>query len=276
MFKYVTTDSIIANVMAGSTGTALNQAGVQLCINVCSSLAQAASACCGVLFGLRVQRELVLRIHAHYFERSVLYRINKVDSVDGVDQRIVADVAGMREALAWLFGNPFAYLNYRVGFLPLSLTFAIMVVYALALAWSLTLFFVGSVLAALFAQLLASIVTSKAVERRQEAEGQLRLHYGRLRAAVESVTFFRGLPEELVRAERLLDECVTARAAYVHLAALVVTPTVLMYYVRRARVRGGKGRVVFGMFGNRMCASCILFYSCDGASCDSSSLVFKL
>lgn len=234
MFKYVTTDSIIANAMAGNTGKALNQSGIQLCINVCSSLAQAVSACCGVLFALRVQREIVLRIHARYFERTVLYRINRVDTLDGIDQRIVADVAGMREALAWLFGNPFAYLNYRVGFLPLSVTFAIMLVYALTLAWSLTLFFVGSVLAALLAQLLASVVTSKAVERRQEAEGRLRLHYGRLKAAVESVTFFRGLPEELVRAECLLDECTAARAAHVNLAALVVSPTVLMYYVRFA------------------------------------------
>ena len=179
-----------------------------------------------------MQREFVRKIHDAYFDQSVLYRINKVDVLDGVDQRIVSDLTGMREALAWLLGNPFAFLNYRVGFLPLLVTFIIMLIYAFTLAWLLTLFFLGSVLGALLAQVLASRVTSKAVERRQEAEGRLRLHYGRIKAAVESVTFFRGLPEELMRADRLLEECVAKRSSYVHLAALVVSPTVLMYYVR--------------------------------------------
>jgi hypothetical protein len=51
VFKYVTTDSIISNTMAGRTGTALGQAGVQLAINICMSFVQALSACCGVVIG---------------------------------------------------------------------------------------------------------------------------------------------------------------------------------------------------------------------------------
>jgi hypothetical protein len=101
-----------------------------------------------------LHREFVARAHAAYFNGRVLYTLNKVDVLDGVDQRLVADLGGAREALAWVFGNPFAMLSYRLGFAPLLVVFTIMIIYAFSIAWSLTVFFLlslGGALASLAA-----------------------------------------------------------------------------------------------------------------------------
>jgi len=50
----------------------------------------------------------------------------------GVVQHIVHDLSGLSEALAWLFGNPFSYCNFRVGALPFLVVWVTLMVYALS------------------------------------------------------------------------------------------------------------------------------------------------
>lgn len=221
----------LASIIAGETPAALNISGEYLGINVLSSITQALSAATGALFGILLQRALIGRVHSHYFSTNVLYTLNHGTSkLEGIDGRIVSDANQMREALAWLFGNPFAYLNYRLGLFPLLVSFLICLAYSFSMAWGLTLFFLGSLIGAILVQILSGMYTSKSMNRRQQSEGVLRQHYARVKSSIESITFFQGLDSELQTAETLLDDVYATRMDYAMRAALTVFPSVAMYY----------------------------------------------
>lgn len=231
IFQYFPTSTIVNDVVLYNDNTdAFNISGYYLVVNLIGSIVQALSAFTGAMVGVYVQKEVIKLVHANYLSNNVLYTLNNVDKLEGVDSRIVTDLNGMREAMAWLFGNPFSFLNYRLGFFPLLISFIIMIAYSFHLAWALTLFFLASLVGALITQIISSIFTATALNRRQQAEGVLRLHYGRVKNSIESITFFGGLGEELETADVLLESAIHYRVRYAIRAGLTVFPTVAMYY----------------------------------------------
>lgn len=88
-------------------------------------------------------------------------------------------------------GSPFAFQQFRLGLFPQLITFLILMSYAFTIATSLTIFFLATLTIALMIQIVSSFITATATEIRQQREGELRLHYGRIASYVESITFFR-------------------------------------------------------------------------------------
>lgn len=231
IFKWYGTSGIITKVLAGDTRSALSDSLIQIGINISGSFCMSFSALAGALWGLMVHRAIVHDFHKAYFYKMVPFLLNKVDkSIPDVDQRIVQDITAFRESMAWLFGNPFAYQLHRNGIATQVVAFIVMVSYAFTLSWTLLVFFLIVLLCAFVSQILACIVTSRATEIRGIAEGELRMHYGRLRNFVESITFFSGQKLELDRAVVLLNQTIDKRFVYVFRAAMTCAPTVLMYY----------------------------------------------
>jgi ATP-binding cassette subfamily D (ALD) protein 4 len=231
IFKNYGTSGIITKVITGNTGSAMSDSLVQLGINVAGSALMSISALAGSLYAMNVHRAIVRGFHKAYFHRKVPYVLNKVDkTLPDVDQRMVQDISSMRESLAWIFGNPFAYQLYRNGIIPYFVAFIVMISYAFTLSWTLVVFFIICMVAAFVTQIMASTVTARSTEFRNTAEGILRMHYGRLRNFVESITFFNGQKEELSRAEIFLAETIRMRARYVFRAAMTTAPTIMVYY----------------------------------------------
>lgn len=160
----------------------------------------------------------------------MLYYTNNVLKIPGIDQRMVQDLSGLREALAWLFGSPFAYCNYRVGALPLLVVFIILTIYAFITNWQLSLFFLIFMVVCFVIQLVTSNFTAKLVNRRQAFEGDLRLNLGRVLANIESITFFGGEAEEYTVTENMLGGVFYARLRYNHLINFASVPTIVSYY----------------------------------------------
>eukprot|EP01004_Peranema_trichophorum_P000082 NODE_1009_length_2184_cov_47.694323_g862_i0.p1 GENE.NODE_1009_length_2184_cov_47.694323_g862_i0~~NODE_1009_length_2184_cov_47.694323_g862_i0.p1 ORF type:complete len:592 (+),score=84.98 NODE_1009_length_2184_cov_47.694323_g862_i0:97-1776(+) len=231
IFKWYGTSKIVADVIAGRTGNALKDSLVIVALNFVGCICQSGSAFLGAMMALYMQRALMNYIHGRYFYRKVIYAVNKVEKdVDGIDQRVVQDLSGLRETFAWIVGSPFAYLQYRTGFLPHMVTFIIMISYAYSINWALTTFFMIFVCLLAIFQMISSSITSKATIKRQEEEGYLRQHYGQLRLYLESITFYNGQATEAAIAERLLDNVTSARLRYVLLASLTTAPTVITYH----------------------------------------------
>ena len=129
-----------------------------------------------------------------------------------------------------VLGNPFAYCNYRVGLVPLTIVWIILMAYGFSQGWQLTLFLLVFMLIAFIWQILSSFFTSLAVGRRQRCEGDLRLHLGRVLQNVESITFFGGQEQELGVAEDLLQKVFWAKFRYNSFANATSIPTVTIYY----------------------------------------------
>lgn len=159
-----------------------------------------------------------------------MYNSNRVAKIGGIDQKMVQDLAGFREAVGWLFGNPFVYFNYRVGFFPLSVAWIIMFSYMLYISIPLTMSFLIFIVAAYLIQLWAATITAPSVEHRQAEEGALRMHLGRVLANIESITFFRGQEQEANTADKLLENVIVSRMAYIYRATITAFPTIGMYY----------------------------------------------
>lgn len=192
---------------------------------------QALSASAGALFGILIQRALVSNVHSNYFSTNVLYTLNHgTERLDGIDGRIVSDSNEMREALSWLFGTPFANFNYRFGLFPSLVALLVTLSYAFIMSWPLTLFFLGTLIAAILVQVFAAQVTSRSMNHRQQVEAHLRAHYSRLKSSIESVTFFEGMESEAEVASGLLGDVFGARMNYALLAGLTLLPTVVMNY----------------------------------------------
>ena len=122
---------------------ALNKCGIIIALNSVIASCQTFSCLAGARLAVRVQRAGVRRFHAVYFSPGVVYHLNRIMKERGVDQRIVRDLSSLREALAWLFGNPFAYCHYRVGALPLFIVWVILLCHAFNCGWQLSLFMLG-------------------------------------------------------------------------------------------------------------------------------------
>ena len=165
-----------------------------------------------------------------YFSVGSLYNCNRVSKISGIDQKMVQDLAGFREAVGWLFGNPFVYFNYRVGFFPLTVAWLIMFSYMLYISIPLTMTFLIFILGSYLIQIWAATITTPYVEHRQAEEGALRLHLGRVMANIESITFVKGQEQEANTADKLLKNVITSRMSYIYRATITAFPTIGMYY----------------------------------------------
>lgn len=209
---------------------ALNKCGTIIGLNSVVAIVQSISCFVGAWLAVKVQRNLVRRFHANYFSPGTVYHVNRVMKERGVDQRIVQDMSGLRESLAWLFGNPFAYCNYRVGSLPLLIVWTVMGAYALSTGWQLTVFLGGFMLLSYVWQYVACFATSRSVSSRQRWEGDLRLHLGRTLQNIETITFFDGQNQERAIADQLMHCVHSRRLAYYGWSNLTSLPTITMYY----------------------------------------------
>lgn len=91
-------------------------------------------------------------------------------------------------------------------------------------------FFLICQVVAFFVQIMGSRMTSKTTEIRNIEEAHLRMHYGRLRNYVESITFFNGQKEELARAENFFRTTIKSRVQYAIRAAMTAGPSITVYY----------------------------------------------
>eukprot|EP00669_Euglena_mutabilis_P000785 TRINITY_DN11018_c0_g1_i1.p1 TRINITY_DN11018_c0_g1~~TRINITY_DN11018_c0_g1_i1.p1 ORF type:complete len:308 (+),score=86.36 TRINITY_DN11018_c0_g1_i1:352-1275(+) len=186
-----------------------------------SGIAQAGQACLGVFVALLLQRAVVMELHARYFSRKVLYTINATEKwLDNVDQRMVQDVTGMTDSLAWLIGSPYAYQGYKMGFVGHLLQLCIKLPVALYLSWSLTVVLLGYGLLCGAVQTLLGGLVADVTADRQKAEGELRSHLTRVRTFCESIAFYGGQQAELVTANRLLDDLYDARMRFARRASV--------------------------------------------------------
>eukprot|EP00457_Paulinella_chromatophora_P000486 gb/GEZN01000486.1/.p1 GENE.gb/GEZN01000486.1/~~gb/GEZN01000486.1/.p1 ORF type:complete len:1328 (+),score=215.67 gb/GEZN01000486.1/:117-4100(+) len=199
-------------------------------ISVAAAIFQSCSCWLGSLLGVKMQRGIVNEFHRKYFVDGVPYELNRVVNLDGVDQRMVQDLSGYREAVAWIFGNPFAFFNYHVGFAPLTIPFIMLTVYAFKKSWQLAIFMFGFMVLAFICQAVASVFTSPRIETRQAQEGDLRQHLGRIMQNVESITFFGGYYKENQTCTTLLHKMISTRWSYSSVAILATIPTITMYY----------------------------------------------
>eukprot|EP00457_Paulinella_chromatophora_P000427 gb/GEZN01000427.1/.p1 GENE.gb/GEZN01000427.1/~~gb/GEZN01000427.1/.p1 ORF type:complete len:1445 (+),score=226.17 gb/GEZN01000427.1/:111-4337(+) len=199
-------------------------------ISVIAAICQSLSCWLGSLLGVKIQRGIIGEFHRKYFVDGVPYELNRVTNLAGVDQRMVQDLSGYREAVAWIFGNPFAFFNYHVGFLPLTIPFIMLTVYAFQLSWQLAIFMFSFMVFAFVCQGFASIFTSPRVEVRQAQEGDLRQHLGRIMQNIESITFFGGYYKENQTCTSLLHKMIATRFSYSLVAILATIPTITMYY----------------------------------------------
>lgn len=230
VFSSYGTSKIITQVVQANLTGALKDAFTILGLNAICALVQSLSCYLGAILAVKVQGAIVASFHSDYFSSGVVYHVNDIMRERGIDQRIVQDLAGFRESLAWLFGNPFAYCNYRVGVLPLSITWFILLGYAFSTCWQLTLFLLVFMLLSYASQNFASAFTSVAVERRQRCEGDLRLHMGLVLHNIETITFFGGEAREQTVSDKLLQQVCASRMRYNCLANATSIPTVTMYY----------------------------------------------
>lgn len=209
---------------------AFKNAGIIIGLNTIIALVQSLSALCGAWIAMKMHRAIVNKFHSSYFATGVMYHLNRIAKEPGIDQRVVQDLAGWRESLAWLMGNPFAYFNYRVGLLPLTVTWFILLGYSLSTSVPLTVFFLIWIVFAYILQMAVAPFTTTAVEKRQAIEGDLRLHLGRVLTNIESITFFKGQEQEANTTDRLLEDVVQARYSYIFRASFTAIPTITMYY----------------------------------------------
>eukprot|EP01059_Diplonema_ambulator_P009294 TRINITY_DN1912_c0_g1_i3.p1 TRINITY_DN1912_c0_g1~~TRINITY_DN1912_c0_g1_i3.p1 ORF type:complete len:1248 (+),score=512.08 TRINITY_DN1912_c0_g1_i3:70-3813(+) len=236
IFRDYGTSSIIAQITGTKPYTetdlqsAMNRCGVIIGLNMVNAFVQAVSAFVGALLAVRIQHAVVGVFHKSYFTPGTVYHVNRIMGERGIDQRIVQDLTGLREATAWVFGNPFTYCNYRFGVLPLFVVWSIMMGYAFSKGWELSMFLFGFMIISFIWQIIASVVTSKKVVRRQRMEGDLRLHLGRTLQNIETITFFGGQEQEMETAERLLEELTVGRVWYYVWSSVTTLPTVWMYY----------------------------------------------
>jgi ABC-type uncharacterized transport system fused permease/ATPase subunit len=197
IFKHYGTSVIVALITGTKPYTlatrnvdlALNKCGIIIALNSVIASCQTFSCLAGARLAVKVQRAVVRRFHAVYFSPGVVYHLNRIMKERGVDQRIVRDFSSLREALAWLFGNPFAYCNYRVGALPLFIVWVILLVHAFNCGWQLSIFMLGFMVLSFVWQIVACFATSRQVSTRQRWEGDLRLHLCRTLQNIETITF---------------------------------------------------------------------------------------
>eukprot|EP00808_Paulinella_micropora_P012409 g5330.t1 len=230
IYKNYGSSAIIKAVITGKYRFAFDMCFKVIGISVAMAIAQASSCFLGSMLGLKMHRGVIKEFHGKYFQPGVVYHTNRVQHLNGVDQRMVQDLAGFRESLTWYFGNPFAYFNYHIGFFPLMVPMIMLTTYAFYKGWGLAVFMFVFMILALIAQVVASIFTSKAVEVRQAREGDLRRHIARVVQNVESITFFDGYEKERDSAERLLFAFYYSRLRYSYIAGLTNIPTITMYY----------------------------------------------
>ena len=86
--QYFPTDVIINNVLSSNNGQAFGEAGIYLAVNLISSIMQALSAYFGVTLAMWLQREVITRFHSQYFDQTLVYALNQVEPIDGIDQRM--------------------------------------------------------------------------------------------------------------------------------------------------------------------------------------------
>jgi ATP-binding cassette subfamily D (ALD) protein 4 len=238
IFKHYGTSVIVALITGTKPYTlatrnvdlALNKCGIIIALNSVIAVCQAFSCLAGAWLAVKVQRAVVRRFHAVYFSPGVVYHLNRIMKERGVDQRIVQDLSGLREALAWLFGNPFAYCNYRVGALPLFIVWVILLCHAFNCGWQLSLFMLGFMVLSFVWQIVACFATSRQVSTRQRWEGDLRLHLCRTLQNIETITFFGGQEGERAIADQLNLAVYGKRMSYYAWSNLTSLPTISMYY----------------------------------------------
>jgi len=237
IFRDYGTSKIIArivgdpkNKIAVNLPQAFNDIGVIIALNAVVATVQALSCFLGAIVAVKIQRGIMKFFHENYFAPGVVYHVNRIMKEKGIDQRMVQDMAGFRESLAWLIGNPFAYCNYRIGFLPLLIVWIILLIYAFTNSWQLTLFMLVFMLLSYVSQTLSSVFTSVEVQRRQSSEGDLRLHLARVIQNIETITFFGGQVQEESESQALLEFVFRSRLRYGYLANATTIPTITMYY----------------------------------------------
>jgi ABC-type uncharacterized transport system fused permease/ATPase subunit len=239
IFKDFGTSKIIAWVTGNPTANppvpsdfpaAMKGAGIIIGLNAVCAFCQSANAFVGSLMALMIQQGVTSKVQDLYFQPGVIYHANRVKKIHGIDQRLVQDMAGLRESMAWVFGSPFAFFNYRMGCVPLLVTFSILTGYFFWKVWQLAVFMFICAILGYLSQLFSAHFTSKIICKRQIAEGELRLHLGRVLQNIESITFFGGQEEEYVASERMLHKIVDIRTRYAAIANLTSCPTITMYY----------------------------------------------
>eukprot|EP00667_Euglena_gracilis_P000842 EG_transcript_842 len=189
-------------------------------INVISAFVYAAQALLGVAFALLLQRALVTHLHSSYFSGKVLYRLHLFEKeLDNVDQRMVQDVTGMTECLAWVVGSPYAFSGYKMGFIGHFVQLCIKLPFALFMSWSLVLLLMAYGLVCSLIQTLLGGLVSEVTAQRQRAEGELRSHLTRVRTFCECIAFYGGQDAEAHRAAELLDALFTARMNFARQAS---------------------------------------------------------
>jgi ABC-type uncharacterized transport system fused permease/ATPase subunit len=209
---------------------AMNGAGTIIGLNAVCAICMTANAFCGALMALRIQKGITTKIQDLYFQPGVVYHANRVKKMHGIDQRLVQDMAGLRESFAWVYGSPFAYFNYRMGAMPLLIMFSILTGYFFQRTWTLALFMFVHAILAYASQLFSAHFTSKIVGNRQIKEGTLRLHLARVLQNIETITFFGGQEEEYQASERMLFDVFWLRNHYALVANATSVPTITLYY----------------------------------------------
>jgi len=238
IFRDYGTSTIIAEITGTKPFTwatrnlqaAYNAAGIIIGLNSVISIVQAACALAGAWIAVNIQYDIISEFHKHYFSPGVVYHMNRLKGVKSIDQRMVQDLSGLREALAWIFGNPFAYCNYRFGIFPLLIVWLILLGYGFSTGWQLSIFLFGFMGLSFLWQIIASFITSKQVGRRQRWEGDLRLHLGRTLQNIETITFFGGQEQELSVADGMLESLFWSRFRYYGWSNFTSLPTISMYY----------------------------------------------
>eukprot|EP00808_Paulinella_micropora_P002089 g67897.t1 len=230
IYKQYGTSLIIKKVITGQYRAAFKICFDVIGISVVMAICQALSCFLGSLLACKMHKGIINEFHGNYFQPGVVYHTNRIQHLNGIDQRMVQDLGGFREALTWYFGNPFAYFNYHIGFFPLCVPMIMLTVYAFYRGWGLSIFMAVFMILALIAQVFASIFTSKSVEVRQGREGELRRHIARIVQNVESITFFDGYAKERQSAEHLLHAFFISRLNYSYVAGFTNVPTITMYY----------------------------------------------
>ena len=209
---------------------AMDGAGIIIGLNAVCAVCMTANAFSGALMALKIQKGVTTKVQDLYFKPGVVYHANRVKKMHGIDQRLVQDMAGLRESFAWVYGSPFAFFNYRMGAAPLLIMFCIMTGYFFSRTWQLALFMFIHAILAYLSQLFSAHFTSKIIGQRQVKEGTLRMHLGRVLQNVESVTFFGGSAEEYQASERMLIDTFKLRNHYAHVANATSIPTITLYY----------------------------------------------
>eukprot|EP00854_Cymbomonas_tetramitiformis_P003779 gene3779-4727_t len=220
----------------------------------------------GQLLGLTWRRRITARLHSEYFHGDAVYHINKVDPLDGVDQRLVQDLQKMTELGAEIFFGTASELSLPVLLVqpagaagpdelsvPVLLVQAFLFTHAAASAgWFAPMILYGYTIFSLgvLAALMASVAKARlphlpwVTTAMQAAEASFRFALARVREHCESIVFFGGEHTEKSIVERRFKELFEAMhrwaralwpVVFVQLSSIELVNNVVIYIIFAAQ-----------------------------------------